>query len=248
MINKVDLQSCLRDFVVTLLLMLFTFTCWPFLLKGWVDAWPLRILFVALITFIESLIVNQKFFWLWIIITIFGADLACSIGQELFLLSPYSSGNFSIGFKDIFSFYYIIGDGYLNLIFSFPFILIAFIARKKRLYGILVSLVLLLSLFAGSMFTDSYYKNSIASRETIRYTIFLLTCIAVSFSIWTNYVYNEIKNVRKKLFLQWISIALWLLAGIIPGVIGLGWKYSIFTAILPPVAIYYFFKSKSQSL
>ena len=242
MIDKIQLQTHLHDVVITLLLMVPGFVCWPFLLKGWVDAWPLSILFVAIMVFIESLLVSRKYFWLWIVIASFGITTTCIAGQEFFLLPPYSSTEYNIKDFSINAFI----NGLFCFVFSLPLATLAFINRKKGESNMSFLLLLSLGLLAAIAFADSYYFLNIADRETVRYTAFFLGGTAGIVSARAAVIYNKTTNVKKRLLLQWVSVISWLLVGIIPGFMGLGWKYSIFASTLPSVAIYCFFRNKKN--
>lgn len=243
MIDKIRLQTHLHDVVITLLLILPGFVCWPFLLKGWVDAWPLTVLFVVIIVFIESLLVSQKYFWFWIVIAAFGITTACTVGQEFFLLPPYSSST-EYNIKDLSIDIFI--NGLFYFVFSLPLATLSFINRKKGASNLSFLLLLTLGLLAAIAFADSYYFLDIADRETVRYTTFFVGSAAGIVSAKAAVIYNKTTNVKKKLLLQWVSVISWLLVGIIPSFMGLGWKYSIFASTLPPVAIYCFFRNKNR--
>jgi hypothetical protein len=42
------------------------------------------------------------------------------------------------------------------------------------------------------------------------------------------------------------NVISWLLVGIIPSFMGLGWKYSIFASTLPPISGYCFFECNNK--
>lgn len=58
---------------------------------------------------------------------------------------------------------------------------------------------------------------------------------------------GEKTNDLKKLgYFQLISIVCWLPVGIIPGIIGFGWKYTLVATILPSITLYQFFEWNKQ--
>ena len=126
--KEVKWYACKKDIGITLILIFFAFMSWPWLSQGWTDFWPLTILYIFSMVFIESLLICRKHFWAWIFIATYGVWLACLMGRSFFISSSYlvktDMQTLLIDF---------VLNGLVFLVFILPVVMIVFRYRGKRI-------------------------------------------------------------------------------------------------------------------
>ena len=239
MSEHVSWYACKRDLGITIIISIVTALSLPILLKGWVDSWPLTTMYIAMMVFIESLLVCYKHIWYWTIISAFSITFGFFIGRDLFF-HPVSY--FTFDFQDLFL------NGLFFLASSIPLVTLVFVSRKgPRQIGIYL-LLIPIAWFVGFAFSDSYYKLTIAFRETVWNTAIFLALLAVGIFIRATLIARKTVEVRKYTHMQVSSVVAWLFAGIIPGIMGLGWKFSLLATVLPAIVIYHYFELEKLAI
>lgn len=214
-----ECYRCKRDIGVTLCLIIFAFFCLPPLIAGWHDYWLNVVFFIVLLTFIAALLICQQHFWIWIAIATLGINIAC--------LWPISLASLDS----------LIVEWIMCSIIAYPLVIIS------RIFHSVTPIGPYLLLWPIGWFTGYWSRNLNRNIDSLVDEIMVLTMLAsiVIFGV-AAYLLNRTDNEKKQLLLQWVSVISWMPAGMVPGIMGFGWKYSLFATILPLAVIYYFFK------
>lgn len=222
--------------------MIVVFFSWPGLTNGWHDFWPLTVFYVVLMVFIECLIICRKHFWIWSVIATYGMTFACFQSLEV-----HQHSRSLIGLtlkKEIIE---LSINVLLHYIFVLPIAVLVYNSRKKTARISAYLLLWPMGWLAGILFAESYYKMDVLNREVTMNVMFYLGLISIIlFFITVNFA-DKTKDMKKHAVLMWIGIISWLPTGVIPGAMGLGWKYSLFATLLPIAAIYRFFILSRQA-
>ena len=225
--EPVKWYQCKRDIIVTLCLVAFTFFCLPLIITGWHDYWLMVALFIVLLTFIESLLICQHHFWIWISIATFGINISC--------FWPIS-----ISLDNLVS---LLVEWVMCFVIAFPLVIFSRMFSSTIPKGPYL-LLWPIGWFVGYCFRDlnpnidGPINNIMISTLVVSIVIF---CVAA-------YLFYRTDKKNKRLLLQWISVFLWLPVGLVPGIMGFGWKYSLFATILPVSVIYWFFEVSKKAI
>lgn len=218
--EKVKWYACKRDIGVTIFLMAFTFFWLPLITVGWHDYWLNIVLYIVLLTFIEALLICQQHFWIWIIVATLGINVSWFLSMSL--------ENFSLDS--------LIVEWMMCFIVALPLVVLS------RMFKPTTKIGPYLLLWPLGWFDGYWFRNLSQEIDNIVNGPMILT-IVLSLVIFCLAAYLfKTDNKKKQIFLQWISVISWLPAGLAPGIMGFGWKYSLFSTILPVATIYYFFE------
>lgn len=157
----------------------------------------------------------------------------------------FKSEHCNEGGNHIFSFFSdLSGTAQIKLILAIA--VIVFICLKTRLSFsylriLLVMLLWPIGLLAGFVVADSDGLDIATRRSVMLTAIALLFASGIVVSI-SALIGDKKRSAKQRLFLKWVSIISWLPVGLIPGIIGFGWKYLLCVTILPSITIHQLFQ------
>lgn len=242
--KKVKWYACKRDIGITLMLMTVAFYHWPWLLKGKIDGDLLVFVYVIILVFIECLLICRNHFWVWSSIALYGITTACCLGEASLHYLTIANQK-ELVFAALYALYLAV----LVLPIVVPMAVFIFKSSEKTTKFSVFMLLWPIGWLAGILFTDKHYKIHTESIFGLAMdtAVGLALISAIIFAVAAN-VDDITTDLKKHTYLKWISILSWLPAGLIPGSIYLGWKYSLFATVLPIATIYYFFELSKQEV
>ena len=216
--EKVKRYMCKQDIGVTLCLVIFTFFCLPLIVAGWHDYWLDVGLYIVLLTFIAALLICQDHFWIWIGIATLGINVSCFWPISLNALDS------------------LIVEWITCFVIAFPLVILS------RIFPSITPIGPYLLLWPIGWFVGYWFRDFNRNLDSMVNDIMVLTMVlAIGIFCVAAYLFCRTDKGKKQLLLQWLSVFSWLPAGLVPGIMGFGWKYSLFATILPVAVIYWFF-------
>ncbi len=211
-----SVKLLLRDIGIIIFLMAVSFFVFPQLINHLRDAWLLWPIFVSFMVYVGSLFIELKYFSMWIVIAAIGIMDACEWGHQFFMNRVVDITISQLAL-----------EGIPALIFSMPLALVVYFNQDRK-YSLLLLLIWPLAIWVGLMF--AFEKEGMAAIG--------LQAIAGMWVFLATKLYAK-AGKRGQSKLRWSSVAACFMAGVFPSFLGMGWKYAIFTTILPPIAVYF---------